>query len=605
MGRADPGKHAVPIQLPAQGLLRHIVQLRPGQHLSAPEQSCLGGNGFGGGRVIPGNHHRADLGAAAPANGFLCLLPHRILHAGKAQKGQTVFCGGQAVTVLFRQRQHPERSAGQQLRLGGEGLAHGRGHGLGSAVLHVKGAAGQKHIRRPLAEGSAAAAGACQYGHAPGIAVKGLLLHSFPAGQTPGCDPCLGCGNQQGDFRGIPLHLPVSGGGNGTTLPAADLPIGTDGSIAAQHSAPEQGSQIRLCRRVADLLAKPDLSGDPVAGATHLVQLPPCEQPGDGHPVLGDGAGFIRTDHGGTAQGLHGVEPVHQGVCPEHPVHRQGKGDGDGGRQSLGNGGNGNGDAGQEHIKHRLSPQHACPEHDEAHRKADDRNGFPQLPQTLLEGGSAGLDLAQHGGDLPHLGGCTGGDHHCLPGALGDAGAGIQQGILARCVVRIFRCAGMLPHGHGFPGQHGFLCKQPPTPEDPAVRRHSVPCLHPDHVSVHQLRRRTGGKGPVPEYPGGRGSHSAEGFQGALRAVFLHKAQHCVEQHDQNDGHSVRDLPQQGGDHRCRQQDQHHHIPELSEKNRKRPFSLRRRQPVFPLLGKTLLRLLLRQPDLHTASRSC
>ena len=100
-------------------------------------------------------------------------------------------------------------------------------------------------------------------------------------------------------------------------------------------------------------------------------RLAACPDCGDGHAVFGDGPRLVGADDAGTAQGLHAVQPVHQGVALHHPAHRQRQCNGDRRRESLRNGGDGNGDAGHEHIKDRFAPEYPSQKDSAAHPQTE------------------------------------------------------------------------------------------------------------------------------------------------------------------------------------------------------------------------------------------
>ena len=62
-----------------------------------------------------------------------------------------------------------------------------------------------------------------------------------------------------------------------------------------------------------------------VLGGVRLVDLVVEPHVGHGHPVLGQGAGLVGADGGGGAQGLHGLQVLHQAVLLGHALGGQGQ----------------------------------------------------------------------------------------------------------------------------------------------------------------------------------------------------------------------------------------------------------------------------------------
>ena len=60
-----------------------------------------------------------------------------------------------------------------------------------------------------------------------------------------------------------------------------------------------------------------------VLGGVRLVDLVVEPHVGHGHPVLGEGAGLVGADGGGGAQGLHGLQVLHQAVLLGHALSGQ------------------------------------------------------------------------------------------------------------------------------------------------------------------------------------------------------------------------------------------------------------------------------------------
>ena len=374
-------------------------------------------------------------------------------------------------------------------------------------------------------------------------------------------------GDQQCRFRG------VTGGRPCALFRAAAAVAGllflraVDLCGAAKAAAGEQFPQCRLGERID--VAAVQLNG------TGFLQTSPRDRKAfaagnngsDSHAVLGDRSGLVGADHAGTAQRFHTVQPVHQCPVLHHAADCQSKGNGDGGRQPLRNGSNGNGNAGHEHVKNRLAPQHAGKEHGSAYAKAQQSHDFSQSGKAFLKRCHFLPDLLQHGGDLSHLGACAGGNDHCFGTAPQNCRAGVDDVVLMQVVSGVGRVACLFGNCFGFAGENGLIHRQPRRLYQCTVRRNIVAGFQPHQVTADQFPCRNGLPLAVPTRRGGGSRQIAERFQRLLGAVFLQKAQNRVEQDNEDNGDRIGDLPQ-----KCRnacgcQQNQYHHISELPEKH--------------------------------------
>src|SRR3989337_1891592 len=126
------------------------------------------------------------------------------------------------------------------------------------------------------------------------------------------------------------------------------------GIVAEQAAAKELGQGVVAFGRGGAGAVLDDLAAGLVAAAAYVVQAGAGVEAYGHHLVLGQGAGLVGADEAGTAQGLDGGELADEGVAARHALHADGEGDGDDGRQPLGDGGNGRGDGGEEQLDELL-----------------------------------------------------------------------------------------------------------------------------------------------------------------------------------------------------------------------------------------------------------
>jgi hypothetical protein len=169
-------------------------------------------------------------------------------------------------------------------------------------------------------------------------------------------------------------------GGIAKSAPAGFLVVGGDQlRVVAERGRFEQYAEA-LWERASECLALPlegSLRGvSRAADGDALVVRQPERL--HRHLVLGEGAGFIRADDVGGAQGLHGGQTPDDGAPPGHALHADGQGDGHRHREPLG------------HQRHHLAEGHHknvrpghSPEKPEPHhrRKQHDRREDQQTAQ--------------------------------------------------------------------------------------------------------------------------------------------------------------------------------------------------------------------------------
>ena len=504
-------------------------------------------------------------------DGVLHLGADGVDHAGQPQEDQVVLqslgglVGGHGVVMTLSGGQHPEGLIGHGLVLG-EDLPLARlVQRQDLAVLPVVGALLEHLVGGALGVLDEAVRRAVDGGHHLPAGVEGGLAH--PGGLR------LHGGLAEADLGG-PVHQGALGG----------LAHGVAGLIGVGVGAQGHGpGGLRL-----------------VAPVVH-----------HGHLVLGQGAGLVRADDLGAAQGLHGGELADDGVALGHVGHADGQHDGHHRGQALGDGGHS-----QAHGHHEgaddgvdvepARPQQAEGEDEHADAQHQDAEDSAELAQLPLQGGLPLLRLGQGVGDLAHLGGHAGLAHHGPAAAVDHGGAHVEHTVaVAQGNLALAGDGGdLLLHRHALAGEGGLLGLQAGALDDAAVGGHGVAGLQDDDVAGDQLVAAEHDHLSVPQHLAGCRRHLLEGLNGLLRLALLVHAQHGVdEHHDQDDEHIREALAGVGGgdagDRRGHQQNNDHGVAQLLEEALEQGDFLSLGQLVWAILLQPAAGLLACQPGLR------
>ena len=313
--------------------------------------------------------------------------------------------------------------------------------------------------------------------------------------------PPLRSDHHQCPFRGIPVHPPALLFPSEHAFPAAfpDQP-----GIVAEDRHLQQSLQPRVSAGIHLSAVKGELPFRLIAGSRHFQPAPVHPQMSDGHLVLGQCPGLIRTDHRGTPQGLYGRQLADNGPPPNHPLHPEGQSDGDNRRQSLRDRGHRQTDTGEEHFVSIMPVNDPGQHHHCRQEQGDNDQYLPQLLQPVLQRGLhrfRGLDQV---GDLAHLRLHSGEHHHPDPSAPNRHCPQeghifpISQGNLLSAADDT---AGLADR-YRLPGESRFFNVQILRVDQAQISGNPVPTLNGDDISRYQLRRRNPLPGTVPLHPG-------------------------------------------------------------------------------------------------------
>lgn len=123
---------------------------------------------------------------------------------------------------------------------------------------------------------------------------------------------------------------------------------------------------------------------------------------GHGHPVLRQGAGFVRADGRRRAQRLDGLEILHEAVLRGHALGRQGQTDGDGGEQALGHVGDDDADEEDDGVEPVVAEDEGDDEEGDAKEDGHTGDQVDEVMDLLGDGGLAGVETRGQTGDPAH-----------------------------------------------------------------------------------------------------------------------------------------------------------------------------------------------------------
>ncbi len=286
-----------------------------GKHLMPGlEQADVFGDGFGGVGEVARNHHRADAGTLGFLEGGFHFRPAGVDHTDQAGENQVflqVFRGDLGGFIRHGAVGHAQHAQGLfgHIIVGVQNGLPQLGGEFGDRVIHfleaitqfehqVRGAFNVHHVLVGFfigiegADVPAAGFDDLVHGdHALTLAIKGDLLRAGVVGvQFLGGSAGLMRGHQDGTLGGVADHTV----GLAAFAFAGELQLG----IVIQRADPKRVARALVLGEVDDLSVNRELAHRFVSGAGDLNELIVHPEVGDGHLVLGEGAGFIGADGG-------------------------------------------------------------------------------------------------------------------------------------------------------------------------------------------------------------------------------------------------------------------------------------------------------------------
>ena len=141
-----------------------------------------------------------------------------------------------------------------------------------------------------------------------------------------------------------------------------------------------------------------------VAVAVHAVAGVGGDDSFDRHLVHGQGAGFIRADHGHRAQGFNRRQLADNRPLTRHRLYAQREDDGDNRRQTFRYGGDRQANQGEQQLAHRDLAEHQAEDKQRGHhRQNDGENRFAQLVHLHQQRGAVLFNARHHLVDVAEL----------------------------------------------------------------------------------------------------------------------------------------------------------------------------------------------------------
>ncbi|MNQ46475.1 hypothetical protein D3C85_602900 [compost metagenome] len=169
------------------------------------------------------------------------------------------------------------------------------------------------------------------------------------------------------------------------------------------------------------------------------------------------------------------------------------------------------------------------------------------------------------------------GHHHpsALPGRDQRAAVGHWRSVPQRGVGGDGVC--VLFHGHGFPGQHGFLYPQGMRRQQAYIRRNPIARLQQHDIAGHQGFARDAAALAVAQDVGAWRQHLADGRHRFLCLAFLNKTDDGVRQDHGQDDAGIDAMSQKRGDGGRAQQHVDKNVVKLCKKAAERAALARNR----------------------------
>ncbi len=290
----------------------------------------------------------------------------------------------------------------------------------------------------------------------------------------------------------------------------------------------------------------------------------------DEHPVLGQRPGLVRADHRHRPEGLDGRQAANEGAPRRHPSRSQGQGDGDHGRQALGDGRDREADRRQEHRARGLAAGEARREHDRAYREGQPRELRAQACEPPLERRLVAAGPLDQLGDLAERGRHTRlhDDPRPTPGGHGRARECDVAAIRDVACVQLRQRLHHLRRRLRFAGQGRFVDPQGLGLGQPQVGRDEVANRQHHEVSRDDLRRGDRDRRAVADDGSHGARQAAQGIHRPLGAVLLHEPDQGVEHDDGQDDDRVLEVADRGDDDGGNHEDEDHRARDLPREHR-------------------------------------
>src|SRR5690606_15811682 len=305
----------------------------------------------------------------------------------------------------------------------------------------------------------------------------------------------------------------------------------------------------------------------------------------DGHDIFCECSRLVGTDIGHGTQGFDGRKSSDECILLYHASRTLSQGDGDDGGKRFGEGG----DSKRQRRKEHDVCFFAAKEAEAKDSETDDDDGYCKLAaeygQSLLEGSLLILHIHKSG-NLTDFGFHAGGSDHRFRRAVAYDGA-FEHHVLLIARQQVFTSdhVGDFNHGGAFTSEGCLFGFQGMRAEETRVGRHNVAGFQEDNISGYEFLGIDLHWVTVANGSGSLGCHFLKHSHGLFGVVFLPVADPRVDDNDGENYECVGGFANGYGHARCRDEDEDHHVFELSKQDGEPALTRRLAQRVRSVLS--------------------
>merc|ERR1719341_1773209 len=204
-----------------------------------------------------------------------------------------------------------------------------------------------------------------------------------------------------------------------------------------------------------------------------------------GHPVLGEGARLVGADAGGGAEGLDGLQVLHEAVLARHPLGGQRQADGDGGKKTFGHVGHDDADQEDDGVEPVVAEDEGDDEEGDTEEDSNAGDDVNEVFNLFGDGGLSSFKTRGQTSNPAHDSVVTDVDDHAHGGSLYCVGR--EEG-------QVLRLQGVLVSEFwaaclwlGLSGQGGVVHLQAPCLDDSEISWAPVSKLNLHDVTKSQF----------------------------------------------------------------------------------------------------------------------
>ena len=536
-----------------QRLVVELSERRPRQCIIVRRDAELRGDGSRRVDVVTRDHHDADAGGLAGGDGVSHAGARWIDHPLQPDEDEPIGFG-HVVRVTQRVGECAASEAEHALPAGGH-AACGVGDRLDveryrPVVGEHLGAHAQHPFGRPLDEYRVPFLADADTGRVLlGRLERDLREHRVGGAHVAGFQRCGERRQQQRDLGG------VAGGGQVVTCP---VEVGLVREDACKQGFVQPRVVTDRGRFVAfEVLAVGNSSSEGVAMAGRPDLF-------DGHPVLGERAGLVGTDHRRAAQCLDRRESPDDRVASRHTPNTDGERDRDRNRKAFRHGGHRQRHGDEEHVLDGFPERDTTGERE--HRRQPDRDADDpgEFVHPALQRGGGDRFGSHEPSDRAELGVRPGRDDHAAASTRGDSRSRVGHARPVRQLRVETHRPDVLGDRHRLTRQQRLVDLQCVRPDEAQIGRYPRTGLEQDDVARHEIPAVDLFVAAVADDArvGHHQLHQRE--HRTLGLAFLREPDHCVQHQHRGDHHGVQVLAEHHRDGERGEQDEDQRAAELT-----------------------------------------